>query len=123
MSSVDAHIDPDFAACWFYDGDVCTVQGSHVARGKFTVFLGLTLDQHLLFHLCSESRLAGDFGNVVPDKIMSAGFETLVAEARTTATFIQDAATGFTSLGGAPALLTCPGGGAGRAWSQSSRSW
>ena len=46
------------------DVDICTVQGAGSLSFCST---------------CSESRLAGDLGNVVLDEIMSTGVETLAA--------------------------------------------
>ena len=44
MGGVDAHVQPDLAATGLDDVDVCTVQGSDAAQGKFAILLGLTLD-------------------------------------------------------------------------------
>ena len=54
---------------------------SDAARGRFAIFLGLTWDERFLLDLCRESRLAGDFGDVVPYQIMTFGVEAFVAEA------------------------------------------
>ena len=61
---VDAHVDPDLCSCWFNDAYIRSVKRSDTARGRFTIFLGLTRDEHFLFYLGCQSRLAGHFGDV-----------------------------------------------------------
>ena len=42
VSRVNADIQPQFCKRRLNDVHVCTVQGSHIARGRVTVVLGLT---------------------------------------------------------------------------------
>ena len=46
----------------------------------FAIIKGLTRHKHILFHLGSESRLAGHKSKVITDMVMCAGVEALIAE-------------------------------------------
>ena len=78
---VDADVDPDFCARRFNDVDIRSVKRTDTARGRFTVLLGLTRDEHLFFYLSRKSRLAGDFGYVVSDSdhVVPSGIQGFVA--------------------------------------------
>ena len=80
MGSVDANINPDFGSHGFDDVDIRPMEWSDAAQGRFAIFLSLTRDEHFLLDLRRESRLAGDFGYVVPDQVMTSGVEAFIAK-------------------------------------------
>ena len=70
---VDPHVDPDLCAGWFNNVHISSVKRPHTARGRFAIFLGLTWDEHFLFDLRRQARLAGHFGDMVSHKVVSSG--------------------------------------------------
>ena len=63
-----------------------------------------------LFYLSRESRLAGDFGYMVPDQIMPSGVEALIAKASMPSKLIKNGAAGFAPLGGSSTFESSPWG-------------
>ena len=107
---VNAHVDPDFRSCWFDDVHICSVKRSYAARGRFAIFLGLTRDEHFLFDLGRQSRLASHFGDVIAHQIVPSCIKTFVAESCVSSKVVENGIAGFAPLGGAPAFETSPWG-------------
>ena len=57
---VDSHIKPEFGTRGLDDVQISPMDRSDTARGKLSIFQGLTRHKHVLFNLYGESRLAGN---------------------------------------------------------------
>ena len=71
------------------------------------IILGLTQNDHVLFNLSSESRLAGHLGDMVSDVVVSSGVEAFVAKPGVSAKGIKQGAAALVPLGSANARFTC----------------
>ena len=108
---VDSHIKPEFGTRGLDDVQVSPMYGSDTARGRLSIFLGLTRHKHVLFNLHGESRLAGNKSKVVTNPIMSASVKALVAKSSMASQGVKEVVAALAPGGCAPTWFSCPWGG------------
>ena len=81
-------VEPELGALRSNDIDVGSVNGTHAARGRLSVWLDLHRNQHGLLCRGGETCLLGKFGDQVPDPIVSSSVQSFCATRRMSAIWV-----------------------------------
>ena len=108
---VDADVKPEFGTRWLNDVQVSPMDGSNAARGRLSIFKGLTRHKHILFNMRSQSRLAGHKSEVISHTIVPTRVQPFVAQASMSCQRVKDVIAALTPWGCAAAWFPSPWGG------------